>query len=121
LRLIHQTIQALTSQERWEGEDGGLTAAWIAGRAYAKSYPADAKDAGAGVLVQLPWKGGDDTESNKKRPARRWAPLLYLAMWQGLRGEDLNIDTDQEIKVTCSRWGTVVTFTADSERWARAA
>lgn len=47
--------------------------------------------------------------------------LHYLAAWQGLRGEDLHLDTDAEISVTCSKTGVPVTFTLDITKLFKAA
>jgi hypothetical protein len=38
--------------------------------------------------------------------------LNYLAMWQGMRGQDLNLDLEGEQVVICSRTGQTVVFTA---------
>jgi len=42
--------------------------------------------------------------------------LFYLATWQGLRGEDLDIHTDQDIQIVCAANEVVVTFTDDKEK-----
>jgi hypothetical protein len=39
-------------------------------------------------------------------------------MWQGLRGEDLDIDPDQEVSLTCSVTGMIVIFTGDFAKYA---
>ncbi|MCY1179842.1 hypothetical protein D9M73_202590 [compost metagenome] len=51
----------------------------------------------------------------KKR--EKFGSLKYLAQWQGLRGEDLQIDTSAELTLSCSRTGMVVTFTPDQSKY----
>jgi hypothetical protein len=41
-------------------------------------------------------------------------------MWQGLRGEDLSIDTDEEPAVTCMATKMTVIFTNDVTKYAEA-
>jgi len=36
----------------------------------------------------------------------------YLAIWQGLRGEDLDLPLDGERTIKCTRTGQIVVFTA---------
>jgi hypothetical protein len=62
-----------------------------------------------GELMPLVWKGGVD---KKLKLDRKPGTLNYLAMWQGLRGDDLNIDVDGETSVVCSRTGQCVVFSA---------
>lgn len=49
--------------------------------------------------------------SPKDQEQNKIGSLQYLAAWQGLRGENLEIDTDAEVTVTCSKTGVPVTFT----------
>jgi hypothetical protein len=42
--------------------------------------------------------------------------MFYLAQWQGLRGEDLDIDRSVEKTVVCVRTDVAVTFTSDSSK-----
>jgi len=44
----------------------------------------------------------------------------YLAMLQGLRGEDLNIDTGEEVVLNCTATGMVVVFIGDLAKYADA-
>ncbi len=62
----------------------------------------------------LGWKGGVDRTLKKQE---KFGALNYLAQWQGLRGEDLSIDTSQEYTLTCSRTGMVVIFTPDRAKY----
>lgn len=56
----------------------------------------------------LSWKGGVAKTIKTKTKV---GAMNYLAAWQGLRGEDLNIDPDIEVSMTCSRTGVPVLFT----------
>lgn len=93
-----------------------LITSWEAGRRYAIDHPDLAEAAGRGELVVLPFKGGVD------KPAKtgKVGTLFYLAMWQGLRGEDLKIDTDSRPMMTCPRHGRTVTFTGRYGEYANA-
>jgi hypothetical protein len=87
-------------------------------RALGTRYPSvsdDRADESAirGELPQLPWKGGI-ARTDKKPPTEKFGTLQYLAMWQGLRGEDLDLDLVGATEVRCARTGTVVTFRAGS-------
>lgn len=107
---------ALPWAERWEGPDQGLIACWERGHEKAAESETLASAARRGELVVLPWKGGVD------RPTKlgaKYGSLFYLAMWQGLRGEPLDIDTDKDIAITCSRTGMVVTYTADASKYSQ--
>ena len=106
---------ALPWTERWQGPDQGLIACWERGREKAAESEALASAARHGELVVLPWKGGVD------RPTKlgsKYGSLFYLAMWQGLRGEPLDIDTDKDVAITCSRTRMVVTYTADASKYS---
>lgn len=41
-------------------------------------------------------------------------------MWQGLRGEDLNIDPTEEVVLKCTMTGMAVVFTGDMAKYAEA-
>jgi hypothetical protein len=41
-----------------------------------------------------------------------------LALWQGLRGDDLNIDLSEDRVVICSRTGMKVVYTDDATKYA---
>lgn len=97
-------------QERLEGPDQGLINAWVAGLEKRASWPGTAAKALGGELPVLPFRGG--VEKRIKR-TDKVGSLLYVAMWQGLRGEDLNLDTAAEISMTCTRTGVPVLFTMD--------
>jgi hypothetical protein len=118
-RAATKPIRAgLKWEQLWENSDGGLIAAWERGRS--KAGEADGVDlanrAMAGELIVLPWKGG----TTQMVKSGKVGSLLYLAMWQGLRGEDLDIWTDRETTKVCSATGTNVTFSPDLQKVASA-
>ncbi len=94
----------------WNGPDKGLIASWECGRDKAKKDPELAAKAKNGELVILGWKGGVDKPLKIKT---KYGSLLYMAMWRGLRGEDLDIDSDQDFKMICVRTGVTVTYTSN--------
>ena len=104
-------------EERWNAEDEGLIACWERGREKRIEDPALAAQATAGQLVVLPWKGGVEKAIKKKQ---KFGTLYYLAMWQGLRGEDLSIDTAEESVLNCAGTGMAVVFTSDMAKYAEA-
>lgn len=106
--------QGLSVKELWLGDDDGLTACWERGREVASEQPELAIAARAGELVPLPWKGGLESSIKTKR---KYGTLRYLAMWQGLRGDDLHLNTEVEREVVCTRYGVTVVFTADLDKY----
>lgn len=103
---------------RWEGHDQGLICSWLRGIEKAQQDPALAASAKAGELPVLAWRGGVDKPIKRKD---KMGTLLYIATWQGLRGEDLNITLGVDVAMTCSRTGVPVTFTDDIDRLAKEA
>lgn len=73
-----------------------------------------------GELPILPFKGGiEPPPPDKPTPAKKRkkdGSFWYLAAIQGLRGEDLNIDTDATTSLHCSLTGVEVTFTLDTTK-----
>lgn len=117
-RSITEPIgESATWDERWNGEDAGLIACWERGREKRLEEPSLAVQAAGGQLVVLPWKGGVEKVIKKKE---KFGTLFYLAMWQGLRGEDLNIDPDKETVLKCTTTGMTVVFTGDMTKYAEA-
>lgn len=119
---IHRSItepirSGCTWDELWKAEDNGLIACWERGRQKSLEDPPLAEQAAIGHLVILPWKGGVEKAIKKKQ---KFGTLYYLAMWQGLRGEDLNIDTTQETALNCTATGMSVVFTNDMAKYAEA-
>lgn len=100
---------------RWEGLDKGLIACWERGREKGNEDPEAAALARKGQLVELPWKGGVLKAIKKKS---KYGSLFYLAMWQGLRGEDLDIDTASEQSLECTATKMTVVYTADGAKYA---
>ncbi|MDO8777065.1 MAG: hypothetical protein Q7K57_51825 [Burkholderiaceae bacterium] len=94
--------------ERWEGSDQGLVCSWLHGIEKAQENPELATKAKAGELPVLAWRGGVEKPIKSKT---KTGAMTYLATWQGLRGEDLDIDPDIEVSITCSRTGVPVLFT----------
>lgn len=99
----------LSWDETWKGVDAGLIACWERGREKALEDIELAGCAKRGELPVLAWKGGVE----RKLKAKKYGTLKYLAQWQGLRGEDLDIYMDREIELVCSKTGVTVIFTAD--------
>ena len=104
----------LSRTQLWEAADQGLIKCWEIGRQRATRFPEMAQQCRAGELPVLGWKGG---VSRSLKKLEKYGSLKYLAQWQGLRGEDLEVDLDEERALTCSRTGMVVTFTPDRAKY----
>jgi hypothetical protein len=110
-RSINEPIRENPSfEERLRGPDKGLIIAWEVGRNKRIEEVELAETAERGELPKLGYKGGID---KKIQLQEKYGSLNYLAQWQGLRGEDLDIDLSEEKKIICSRTGIKVIFTAD--------
>lgn len=117
-RPINQSIRSnVTWNMAWEGPDKGLIRCWEIGRQKAESHPDLAQKCREDQLPVLGWKGGHDRAIQKPL---KFGSLKYLAQWQGLRGEDLSIETAREITLTCSRTGMRTTFTPEQSKYADA-
>jgi hypothetical protein len=103
----------LTWEETWRREDKGLIKNYEVGRALAKKEPELAEKAKRGELPVLGYKGGLDKTLKKKE---KIGALNYIAKWQALRGEDLNLNLNEEIVFTCTKTDMRVTFTMDLEK-----
>ena len=99
--------KVLTWEELWKSADNGLIACWERGREKAIESPELSEYCKNGELPVLAWKGGVE----KKVKVKKYGSLFYLATWQGLRGEDLNINLIEDAQITCSKTGVKVTFT----------
>jgi hypothetical protein len=109
-RSISEPLRSgLSLQELWNGPDKGLIWCWERGRQRRNQEPDLAERAELGELVMLNWKGGVE---KKVQNERKYGSLQYLAQWQGLRGEDLDIDVDGECIIECSKTGQAVVFSA---------
>ena len=116
---IHRSIDTplrsgLTREDLWEAQDKGLIKCWEIGRQRAARFPDLTRQCLAGELPVLGWKGG---VSRSLKKLEKYGSLKYLAQWQGLRGEDLDVDLGEERALTCSRTGMVVTFTPDRAKY----
>ena len=107
-RAVSEPIRSgLTWDELWRGPDGGLIWCWERGRQMRGEAPELAARAEKGDLVPLAWKGG--VEKKLKDP-EKLGTLQYLATWQGLRGEDLDVDLEGSRVIVCARTGQAVVF-----------
>ncbi|MEX2287502.1 MAG: hypothetical protein WD648_10465 [Planctomycetaceae bacterium] len=95
--------------EKWDGRDRGLIFCWERGRQIRIGEPELAARAEKGELVILAWRGGVE---EKVKLETKSGTLQYLATWQGLRGDDLNVALDGERVIVCSRTGQAVMFSA---------
>ena len=108
--------EGLSWDERWKGQDKGLITCWEVGRELSKKEPELWERAKNGELPVLAWKGGVDVEKKIKKK-EKYGSLSYLAQWQGLRGDDLNIDLSKEIELICSKTGMKVIYTKDVNKY----
>lgn len=109
-RSMAEPIRAgLDWHATWQGPDKGLIKNWEVGRTLANDDDLAVR-ARAGELPPLNWKGG---VAKKLQKPEKFGSLRYLAQWLGLRGEDLLLDMDAEVTLTCSKTGMMVTFTPD--------
>lgn len=99
--------EGLTWEELWKSADSGLITCWERGRHKAIENPELSECCKNGELPVLAWKGG----VKKKIKGRKYGSLFYLATWQGLRGEDLNISLQEEKTIICARTQVQVLFT----------
>ncbi len=104
----------LSFEERWRRADNGLILCWEIGRRRSFESPGLAEQAKDGQLPALGWKGGVEKKIKQKE---KYGCLNYLAEWQGLRGEDLDIDLNEERELICSKTGMKVIYTGDSKKY----
>lgn len=110
--------------ECWADVELGLITSWERGRTKSQEMPDLALRAIKNELVMLPWKGGFNLPKPGAKPKKevklaiKYGVFNYLAMWQGLRREDLNIDTDHELSLTCPREKRAVIFTCSYAKYA---
>jgi hypothetical protein len=125
-RSIREPIRdGLSWEERWRGPDQGLIWCWERGRQMRTRQPERAARAEQGELMvsevvaayrtePVPvWRGGV-SKRLKDVPIKPDGSLNYLAEWQGLRGEDLDIDVAEERVIVCTKTGQAVAFSAMS-------
>ena len=104
----------MSPKEAWSGPDAGIIRAWEAGRDLAEKDEKVAQACLRGELPPLPYSGG---YAKATKQGEAYAPMHYLAMWHGLRGEGLELNTENETSVTCAKTGMVVTFTTQPEKY----
>ena len=109
-RSANQPIrQDLSWSETWEGPDKGLIWCWERGRQKRVEEPELAERADKGELVMLAWEGG---VQKKLKVEMKAGTLKYLATWQGLRGEDLDIALEDKRVLVCTKTEQAVVFSA---------
>lgn len=112
-REISEPIRiGLSHDEYWGGADGGLITCWEVGRGLGESNPDLRLKCEAGELPVLGWKGGVGLVDKK---IKKIGSLKYLAQWQGIRGENLSINTSIETTIICSKTGSTVVFSPGRE------
>ncbi|WP_423459916.1 hypothetical protein [Ottowia sp. VDI28] len=104
-------------EKRVNGPDGGMVSAWLAGRELSSQRPDLAAAATANELPILAFAGGVE---RKIKLQEKLGALQYVAMWQGLRGDDLRVNLSEESVLMCSKHGVRVRFTADWRKLASA-
>ncbi|NUM44930.1 MAG: hypothetical protein HUU38_09505 [Anaerolineales bacterium] len=115
-RSIQEPIRKDPSfDERWKGSDNGLITFWEVGRIKSVENPELSEQARKGELPVLGWKGGVEKRIQK---LIKYGSLNYLAQLQGLRGEDLDIDIEDETEIVCTKTNMRVIFTADTKKFA---
>ncbi len=109
-RSIEEPIRKnLSWEELWKSFDNGLIACWERGREKALGNSELSQSCKNGELPVLVWKGGVD----KKIKGKKYGSLFYLATWQGLRGENLNINHHQDTSITCTKTKVEIIFTSN--------
>lgn len=109
-RSIKEPIRSnLTWEALWKDSDNGIISCWERGRVKAADNPDLAESCKNGELPILAWKGGVE----KKIKGKKYGSLFYLATWQGLRGEDLSINQQDETSIVCSKTQVEVIFTSN--------
>jgi len=106
-RSLSEPIRkGLDFDQRWHGDDEGLIYCWERGRELREERPVLSEQADRGELMVLSWEGGVE----RKLKGRKTGTLQYLATLQGLRGEDLSIDSEGRTILTCAKTGQAVTY-----------
>ena len=112
-RSIDEPIrEGLSWNERWLGPDKGLIWCWERGRQYRIEDPNLTARAEDGELPVGNWRGGvKEPLKDQKKP--KPGTLQYLATWQGMRGEDLDLELRGERTIVCAKTGQGVVFSAN--------
>ena len=103
--------------ERWRGPDRGLIFTWELGRRWREQKPEFAAQAERGELPALGWKGG--VEKPLSKGTKKYGVHWYIAMWQGLRAEDLDVDPSVETRMVCARTGVPIIYTSDIKKYGK--
>lgn len=99
----------------WRGEDSGLIQAWEIGRRQAKKRLSVTDRARLGELPASDlFQGGYD---KRLAEAIQYGSLHYYCMWLGWRGQNLEIDTDHEYPMVCSKTRMGVVYTLSSDKY----
>ena len=99
----------------WRGEDVGLIQAWEIGRRQSAKEPELATRAKQGQLPASDlFQGGYNT---RLESAFQYGSLHYYCMWLGWRGQDLDIDSDEEYPMVCAKTRMGVVYTLDSSKY----
>jgi len=111
-RSMDESIrEGLSWNERWLGPDKGLICCWERGRQIRIEDPNRTARAENGELPVGNWRGGVERKlKDQKKP--KLGTLQYLATWQGMRGEDLDIELQGERTIVCTKTGQGVVFSA---------
>jgi hypothetical protein len=96
-----------TWEDMWRGPDCGLIACWERGRKMRAADPDLAERVDGGELVRLNYRGGVRKELKAEIVM---GTLSYLAQWQGIRSEDLDIAPYEERVMVCSRFNQAVAY-----------
>ena len=91
-----------------------MIACWESGRRLRDKNPELASRSENHEFPILTWKGGVKSKTKK---GYKYGTLHYLAQWQGLRDEDLNIDMFVEYELYCSETGMKIIFTYDARKY----
>lgn len=113
--VSERQVVSIEYDARWGTVEAGLVTSWLRGQEMACEKPNLSEEAMSGRLVVLPWKGGVE----KAIKTTKVGVFNYLAMWQGLRREDLNIEPDCDLLVTCAGTGVTVVFTSDYAKYSQ--
>ena len=102
--------------ERWNGSDKGLITCWEVGRKKRESDFSLVEKVENKELPILAWKGGVD---KKLVNPHKFGSLNYLAQWQGIGGQDLDISLTEEVVLECALTRMKVTFTPDITKYSQ--
>ena len=107
----------LSYAKRWNSYDNGLILCWEIGRKQAMENFELAEKALSNELPSLVWDGGH--KKTLKSSNIKYGSFNYLAMWQGLRGNDLDIDLDRDegLELICSATAMHTIFTSNIDKF----